>query len=217
MYDISVRDAKGIGNNRYINTSGRNDFKVCKVTHDNDNIYFYVRTVDDLTPHTDPAWMRLFLDTQRATETSVDWEEFEYVINRRTPSDSVAYLERSKGGWDWEQVGEVRYSVNGNVLQIEVPREMLGFKNKPINFNFKWSDNMQEDGDIMDFYLNGDVAPGGRLCFAFRDKAAYLEEKGDEKEGFSISTTAAIIIASSIVLVGVIAAGVIILVNKKSV
>ena len=41
--------------------------------------------------------MRLFL-TPRATETSVDWEEFEYVINRRTPSDSVAYLERSKGG-----------------------------------------------------------------------------------------------------------------------
>ena len=29
---------------------------------------------------------------------------------------------------------------------------MLGFKNKPINFN-QGSDNMQEDGDIMDFYL----------------------------------------------------------------
>jgi uncharacterized Tic20 family protein len=69
----------------------------------------------------------------------------------------------------------------------------------------------------MDFYLNGDVAPGGRLCFAFRDKAAYLEEKGDEKEGFSFTTTTAIIIATSIVLVGVIAAAVIILVNKKSV
>lgn len=211
------RNSRGWGRLKYENYTMRNDIVNTKVTYDDDNIYFYVRTVDDLTPHTDPAWMRLFLDTQRATETSVDWEEFEYVINRRTPSDSVAYLERSKGGWDWEQVGEVRYSVNGNVLQIEVPREMLGFKNKPLNFNFKWSDNMQEDGDIMDFYLNGDVAPGGRLCFAFRDKVAYLEEKGDEKEGFSFTTTTAIIIATSIVLVGVIAAAVIILVNKKSV
>lgn len=36
-----------------------------------------------------------------------------------------------------------------------------------IHFNFKLSDNMQADGDIMDFYQNGDVAPGGRFMFEF--------------------------------------------------
>jgi len=29
------------------------------------------------------------------------------------------------------------------------------------------SDNMQVDGDILDFYKNGDVAPGGRFMFVF--------------------------------------------------
>lgn len=37
------------------------------------------------------------------------------------------------------------------------------------DFHFKWSDNMQEDGNIMDFYVNGDVAPGGRFMFHFTE------------------------------------------------
>lgn len=45
---------------------------------------------------------------------------------------------------------------------------MLGLSgSKMPEFNFKWTDNTQNDGDIMDFYLNGDVAPGGRFKFAF--------------------------------------------------
>ncbi len=28
---------------------------------------------------------------------------------------------------------------------------------------------MQEDGNIMDFYVNGDVAPGGRFNFVYRE------------------------------------------------
>lgn len=30
-----------------------------------------------------------------------------------------------------------------------------------------YSDNMQTDGDVLDFYQNGDVAPGGRFMFVF--------------------------------------------------
>ena len=51
------------------------------------------------------------------------------------------------------------------MLQIAVPRSMLGMTGQKIDFNFKWSDNMQEDGNILDFYSNGDVAPGGRFMF----------------------------------------------------
>mgnify|MGYP006864374383 FL=1 len=40
-----------------------------------------------------------------------------------------------------------------------------------MDFGFKWSDNMQTDGDIMDFYSYGDVAPGGRFCFHFHTKS----------------------------------------------
>ena len=35
---------------------------------------------------------------------------------------------------------------------------------------FKWVDNSQQDGDIYDFYLNGDAAPLGRFNYLYRAK-----------------------------------------------
>ena len=67
--------------------------------------------------------------------------------------------------WLWENIGTADYDVRGNILQIQVPRDMLGLKDTPVTLHFKWSDNMQEQGEILDFYRNGDVAPGGRLMF----------------------------------------------------
>ena len=84
-------------------------------------------------------------------------------------------MERSKGIgddgiWQWESVAcDVKYSVKGNILQLEVPKSALGIDGDTFDFSFKWSDNMQNDGDIMDFYTNGDVAPGGRFCFRFQN------------------------------------------------
>ena len=31
-----------------------------------------------------------------------------------------------------------------------------------LSIDFKWADNLQHPGDVMDFYLSGDVAPKGR-------------------------------------------------------
>jgi hypothetical protein len=39
-----------------------------------------------------------------------------------------------------------------------------------VDIEFKWSDNMQSEGDIMDFYINGDVAPGGRFNYVYSTK-----------------------------------------------
>jgi hypothetical protein len=36
-----------------------------------------------------------------------------------------------------------------------------------VDFEFKWSDNMQEDGVITDFLINGDVAPAGRFNYHY--------------------------------------------------
>ena len=47
-----------------------------------------------------------------------------------------------------------------------MPRTLLGIDgDKSFVLNFKWSDNMQVDGDILDFYVNGDVAPEGRFKY----------------------------------------------------
>jgi hypothetical protein len=80
-------------------------------------------------------------------------------------------VEKNTGGrWEWEQAAEVRFAVTGNKLELEIPRRVLGLLNKPISIEFKWNDNMQENGNIMDFYVNGDTAPGGRFNFIYSEE-----------------------------------------------
>ncbi len=161
------RDADGWVGLHYENSTMRNDFRSVKVTYDGENVYFRIETVDDITAYTDPAWMRILIDTD-STGKSANWEGFEYIINRDSADASSVKIEKSNGGWNFEETGSASYTVSGNVMQLAVPRSALGLSSgEEVHFNFKLSDNMQTDGDIMDFYQNGDVAPGGRFMFAF--------------------------------------------------
>ncbi len=175
-----ARDSAGYKGCYYKSDTMRNDIVSSKVAFDDNNVYFMVKTAEEISPYTDNAWMRLLVDTD-FSGISPNWEGFEYIVNRVSPSSDLATLERSKGGWDFETVGQIRYSVRNNVMQLEIPREMLGMEKggDVPDFNFKWSDNMQTDGDIMDFYLSGDVAPGGRFTFAFSSDIVGAEDLGD--------------------------------------
>jgi len=159
------RDSPGWKGLYYTNTTGRNDFIAARVARDDNNVYFYIETTQAITPSSDPAWMRLFIDTDCKRETG--WEGYDYVVNRITPGEK-AIVEKNSGGWNWEKTGEADYKVSGNKLELRIPRSMLQLSN-PIKIEFKWSDNMQEEGDIMDFYLHGDVAPGGRFNYVFQE------------------------------------------------
>lgn len=183
----TARNYKGYGNLRFESDTMRNDFVKSKVTYDDENIYFLVETVNDITPENDNAWMRLFLDTIPASKNSMNWEGFEYVVNRTSPNANKAILEKSTGGWNWEKVGEVSYKVQANTLQLSIPKAMIGMSEDKINFNFKWSDNMQLDGDVMDFYKSGDVAPGGRFMYNFRNTA--VEENDIDVDSENKKTT----------------------------
>lgn len=136
---------------------------LAKVARDNKFVYFYVETADAMTPVTDEGWMRLFIDIDRDQNTG--WEGYDFIVNRINP-EQKATLEKSKAGWRWEKITEVDYKVNGNKLEIKIPKSSLGL-NEKISFEFKWSDNMQQENDIKDFWLNGDVAPGGRFNFHY--------------------------------------------------
>lgn len=161
------------GETRYVNHTMRNDIVTSKVAYDQDNVYFMVETLEDLTASSDPAWMRLLIDTD-PTGVTANWEGFEYIFNRVSPEGNTMVVEKSTGGWHFEQVGTAQFTVSGKRLQIAVPRSVLGLTDSEgLNFNFKWADNTRADGtstdsgDILDFYSYGDVAPGGRFMFAF--------------------------------------------------
>ena len=153
------RDDVGYGGIRYTDTTGRNDITLAKVSRDDTNLYFTVECAENLTPSTDPAWMRLFV----GTGTGPAWETFQYVIGRGAPGA----VEKSRGGWDWEQVGSAAWQMDGKQLKLTIPKALLGLGDS-FTLQFKWSDNMQNDGDVMDFYVYGDTAPLGRFCWVYQ-------------------------------------------------
>ena len=163
------RNHKGYGGNMYINQSGRNDIIGAKVARDDENLYFYVETAEELTPSTDRNWMMLFIDTDRDKTTG--WNGYDIIVNRVSPKGKKVIVEKNVGNrWEWETVAECKFAVNVDKLEFAIPREVLGIEGENVDIEFKWNDNMQDNGNIMDFYVNGDTAPGGRFNFVYSTK-----------------------------------------------
>jgi len=162
------RDHPGRYDKYYKNNSGRNDIVGAKVARDGEKIYFYAETAEKLTPITDRNWMMLFIDIDRNKSTG--WNGYDFIVNRLSPKGNKVIVERNVAGrWEWEPVAETNYAVRNNKLELEISRDILNLIGKDISIEFKWNDNMQENGNIMDFYVNGDTAPGGRFNFVYSE------------------------------------------------
>lgn len=122
---------------------------------------------ENITPITDAAWMWLFIDTDRDRKTG--WEGYDFMFNRTKPTSTSLTVEKNNGGWKWEKCGEATYKVSGKQMEIKIPRAILSLKDHKLNFEFKWADNIQKAGEIMDFYISGDVAPAGRFNFIYQE------------------------------------------------
>ena len=168
--DTTPRDFQGYNNCAlYTNSTGRNDFVALKVARDRDNLYFYARTREAISPSTDPRWMMLLIDTDQDHATG--WEGYDFIINRTRRDATTAVLERNTGGWHWAPVRDVKFVVRGNQMHLAVPRAALGLApgRGLLKFDFKWADNVPESGDILDFIGNGDVAPNGRFNYRYQE------------------------------------------------
>lgn len=163
------RDHVGRNNNYYTNNTGRNDIVKAKVARDGQFLYFYVESAEKMTSHKEPNWMMLLIDIDR--DKSTGWNGYDYIVNRKSPTSKKAIVEKNIGNrWEWKEVERSSYVVKNNRLEIKIDRNKLNLKNKPVNLEFKWNDNMQENGNIMDFYVNGDTAPGGRFNYVYSEK-----------------------------------------------
>jgi hypothetical protein len=160
------RDFAGFASGvRYVNQTGRNDIAAAKVSADADNIYFYVRTADAMTAHTDPDWMVLYLDTDHDAKTG--WLGYDFAVNLKNVRDGRTTLSRNvKGRYEWAIVSDqLRYAVRGNQMELAIPRSQLKLTGSPATIDFKWADHCFAKGDWTDFTLNGDSAPDGRFNF----------------------------------------------------
>ena len=140
----------------YTNHTGRNDFHFIKVARDKTNLYFYVETVNDITPCEGDNWMRLYIDTDRKAQTG--W--FGYDCRIVEGNRLQRYINNT-----WTDASQINSLVEKNKMMVTIPLKEIGLS-ATMDIEFKWSDNMQEENPL-DWYVNGDVAPGGRFNFVY--------------------------------------------------
>ena len=165
--ETQPRDFAGSGGKHYTNNSGRNDLEMLKVARDTTNIYFYVQTAEPITSRTGTNWMWLLIDADHSAATG--WAGYDFIVNRVADANGKFWLEKNLGGWQWEKVAPVELRVQGRELQLAVARVALGLQPGATKtaFDFKWADHLQHPGDVMDFYVSGDVAPEGRFNYRY--------------------------------------------------
>ena len=147
--DIADRSCKDFGSGFLTDNSGRNDIVKMKVCEDNEKIYFYVETAENLTPPKDKNWMTLFVNE-------------EFVINGNSPDENKTDIEKITDNGK-EKIGEADVRYEGNKLMLSVDKSLISDSD---NIRFKWADNYTEN-DVLSFYTKGDSAPYGRLCYSF--------------------------------------------------
>ena len=181
------RDSKGYGDLYYTETSGRNDIIGAQVARDDEYVYFNVECAADITPYTDKLWMTLYIDSDQANQ---GWETFEYVINKSAASADTVVLEKFTGnGYESTKVADCSYTVDGRYMTVKVAKSDLGLSGDNYTINFSWTDNVHDEGDyekfsgdIMDFYVSGDVAPGARFKFSYVSGKSESGEQSSDTE-----------------------------------
>jgi hypothetical protein len=147
----------------------RNNLQEIRVTNDAEDLYFLVRAENAITPHDSGQsnWMNLLIGTNQPSRQG--WEGYRYVVNRNPSGDSTTSIERLDSAGNGTLVGRADYSVMGNKFQLRVPRAALELTpgDSSIQYYFKVADGVQNEREIMDYYVTGKSVPLGRLSFSY--------------------------------------------------
>jgi hypothetical protein len=164
LHDTTHRDHDGVsGAGRYTNHTGRNDLDTARVAHDATYLYFHITTREPLTPATDADWMVLLLDTDQNGQTGRHGHDFR--INQTRSLPNAASIEHWNGQ-SWESAGTATLQIGARELDLAVERSVLGFPaDKPLGFDFKWTDHIPAAADAIDFLDQGDSAPNARFNY----------------------------------------------------
>ena len=160
------RDSRGWGaGTRYVNATGRNDFVEARVAFDDANLYFYVETREPFVGGADAEnWARLLLDVDENPTTGSNGNDF--VVVSAPDGKSLVLAKTNADGIDAAtEATAVEHRVQGNKLELAIPRAALGFDEKVASFRFKWADAIDVFGDWSGFTTDGDAAPNDRYYY----------------------------------------------------
>ncbi len=155
--DAINRNYRGyVESTTYTDNTARHDIKEIKVASDDTYAYFRIECAGAIGAYRegDTTYMNIWIATERT-------EGYDYVINR-------TYGKLGKRGENnaYTDVADAEVAVEGNVLTAKVALADLGVDPADPGFLFKVSDHV-DASDPMNFYIQGDCAPIGRLSYTF--------------------------------------------------
>ena len=62
--------------------------------------------------------------------------------------------------------------VEGRQFHVAAPRRLLGLQPGDFAMEFKWIDNAQTPGDILNAYIDGAAAPDGRFRYRYDTRSS---------------------------------------------
>lgn len=154
---------------KYVNHTGRQDLEAAKVSLDAQQVYFYLRCTAPWPANHAPDGLLLLIDADCSAQTG--WLGYDLIVRRGSAgsdADSMLLERNVEGRSAWDSPAPVVCRVQGNELELAVPRTALPWSALPAAFDFKWADNIQQTGGSEEFTLNGDVAPNDRFNYRAR-------------------------------------------------
>ncbi len=150
---------------KYTQDAARNNIYEVRVTESETHLYFYIKTDDVIAPRQeeDTGWMNIFIGVGELELKG--WNGYEYVINRGA-KDGKTTVDKLVADFTGETVGEGVYYLSGNILQVKIPKTVLGIEGNA-NIYFKVADGIEHPDDITDYYVSGRSLPMGRLSYRY--------------------------------------------------
>ena len=125
---------------------------------------------DTITEKSGENHMTLYLNL--TGDRSSGWEGYDIAVSRTAPADGRVPVE-TYGRTGFEVISYAECVQNGSRILYRLPRDLFG--KKPLDFEFKWADNVGTT-DIIDFYCDGDTAPTGRFNYVYREAGFPIKE-----------------------------------------
>lgn len=147
---------------KYHTDPAENNITQVRVCHDENNIYFFIKTENDITESKRrPGWMNVFISPGLPAKQG--WEGYKFVVNRRC-AGSLDELNCSGHTVTYTKTDIV---IEKNIMQIVIPRDFIG-ADSVSGIYFKVADSVRDPFDISEYYVSGSVLPIGRLSWYYK-------------------------------------------------
>ena len=170
--EVMERDYVGTHHSVYYkNTTNRNDVVSTEVINDDEYLYIKVNTLNDIVfDYSKDNNLNILLNVTGLS--GARWEGYNFVVNRTAAQvgNGKTTLERvsEEGRYEFNAPEACDSYVNGKTFAVRIPLKNLGLDGKKqFAIDFKVADNMSDPSNIMNYYVDGEAAPIGRLNYRY--------------------------------------------------